>query len=240
MKIYSKFRDYYDIGLAHGVDNTIHYVRKEEKIKNFNIPDIEKISDRKYRWRGPNYLIRSNYSPDEWPHVDRGNSKLSSIALFFVGFCGKLYPGYKFVLEKKVAFASEYIYSIDALDRFLNKHIEIKKIVVEYHRGKWLSSSSTYNDLIKIFKEFKHGNIDNVFFELKSPVFYWNSDRQNVIIVNPHLNGCRFQKAVDPYTAYQEISMYKLNDSLLDLDLLKLIKKMSKGAISITKIKENL
>lgn len=201
MRIYSKFHDYYDIGLAYGVDDIV-YVRKTDEIKDFKVPDIQKVVGEKRGWRGA-YTIYNNW----WR-----NSVMRTSELFFVGFCGKLYPAYEIgwgEYNYDAYSKTEIVYSIEALDKLLDKYPAVKKAIAgDGSKSKRYGYNSTYESIVKLFNEFHHGNINDVFFELKTPSFYWKAKDANKLVINPVLKDLKFQRMVDPYTAYQEISMF--------------------------------
>ena len=170
MRIYSKFRDYYDIGLAYGIDDLV-YVRKTKELSYYkqsfglgktndiveavHVPDIDKVVNQN-RWYGDRFIVRHNSFGNQTPYI--------SIILFFVGFCGKLYPGYKFGWQTPDENHYDYIYSIESLDKFLTKHPKIKKSLTgDSCNRRWYGWKSTYENLLKMFNEFQHGNLNDIF-----------------------------------------------------------------------------
>lgn len=193
MKIYSKYRDYYDLGLTYGLDPYLHYVRKEltfyaKELRN-RLPEhvVDRISWGERFFKGK-YLVR-----------------------FVVGFCGTLYPGIEVRTDKsKEEYDSEFVYTQERLREIFPLSKAQEK---EDRKYRWLRSITTVEDNCK-FLEQKSG-FDKLFIELSTmyrgdyvaaPVFVIDSSEK--ITVNAQLSKYEFAKVKDPFTAFQEISMY--------------------------------
>ena len=200
MYIISKTKDYYDgvVGTV-GVDKTIVYEREtiiNEDPHTFIEPFFpKKIWDR--RDRSPFRHILSGYP------VEKG-SKYDNTSYFIVGFCGKLYIGWKFYQEIKDN------HSYPELDTFITYDLEfIKKQLV--HKN-W--SSNLLDDIDYILSY----NSLEMFRNLKIPIFIHDSDYNRtdirryrcneVFITNPTLKDYEFYKVMDSFTAFQEIQMF--------------------------------
>lgn len=197
MYIIAKNKDYYDgvVGTV-GIDKTLVYERNTVEIEDSKKMLKEFQAFRNWNDRRENRFLNIGYA-----QID--SKKYETSNFFLVGFCGKLYLGWKFE------------YKVKGWDKD-GKIIEIIKtdIIYGYEKAKKHIKTS-----------FWHGNLDNdveyvmkydpinMFRELKSPVFIYDSDsrsprKSSVLIINPILKEWEFYKVVDSFTAFQEISMF--------------------------------
>lgn len=197
MKIISKFHDYYDSVLAHGRDESLVYVRHEKEIKEDEI--IDKLRD----------VLR------EVPDRDRRYiEEQQDLIPFMIFFCGRTYLGYKF-LNKKGTSGTPGIPPKE-IEKFAYSAEEIEKIFTTY-KIKWDSPSRytgfygkdelTMDNLVKAFKE--HNSTTDLNLKFKSPVMIVYRENANIkLVINPRLKDYEFAKVMNPYDAFQEISMY--------------------------------
>jgi len=209
MYIISKRKDYYDGAVGLGIDKSIVYERKieiEEDSEKFIQPFTStKGWDRKKR-NGFRKIVNTPATVDK--------SVFSSSSAFIVGFCGKLYIGWKFYHEVNNTSFNKYTGSMYGLDSNLKTFITydldfIKKELVEHS---W--SGKLINDIDYILN---YKPID-IFRKLNTPIFIHDTDygrttihryRNNeVFITNPTLKEFEFYKVMDSYTAFQEIQMF--------------------------------
>ena len=222
MKIISKFKDYYDAGLSYGIDEKLVLVRKTENIK-------KKYNDSEY------------FHADELVHSKKGHFIFKKGNIYF---CGKKYPHIKvstFTEEKsmwsKYALGKEdYFYDKEDFINFLNES-EIDKKEVGTKLGTFRGSHESFWDTY-----FGATDAMSAFEGKKVPYFYkgsyssWDivkegSDRYHTAeSYMPVLKTFKFSKAVDPFLAFQEISMFlgalnteesNPNSNISDKDLLK-------------------
>lgn len=198
MYIISKYKDYYDgvVGSV-GIDKTIVYQRTFRGIKNSDdYPKPFKFERR--GWNDSNPFTSINFQTAKDNKYERNSP-------FIVGFCGKLYLGWRFFYTVKTygEFSDEVkhdiVYGYDKAKKFLkegrwdNKNEERVKQVMDY-------------DPIDIFRE------------IKAPIFVFNDSRKDLDLyyderdclfaVNPILKEYSFAKAVDPFTAFTELQMF--------------------------------
>jgi hypothetical protein len=158
-----------------------------------------------------------------------------------VAFCGKLYPGYK-TLE------GEVFYSTERMERSFNKIIELNEPEHPKYRtytssmsnSTWKSRVSFLNKKTDLSRHRYFGGpslahnswanfVENTnlsinsdaFRALKAPVFVLYIDHRSQhaeIVVNPQLKDFNFATQLDPYTAFQELSMYLGNDLVDQMD----------------------
>ena len=142
-------------------------------------------------------------------HFSTDSKKYKKNKLFVIGFCGKLYLGWKFIYEIK-EFDPELGYQRD---------VEKEDIIFGYENAKdhlkdtyW---TKKLEDHIKYVVEY---DPINIFREINAPIFVFDSGidfRHNYInsqdsqfIINPNLKKYEFYKVVDAFTAFQEIQMF--------------------------------
>jgi len=202
LKILSKFQDYYDSALAFGQDESIVFKRfkeeselgKDEKIP-FDLPLKCPCND---RW----FAGFDKHLP---------NCYLSN---FVIAFCGKLYYGvrleYSFMSKEGITTSegTQHFYSKESFDKFLLskgvKSKEQKKSFVPFWEKKvplgYLEDQGS--------EELKEKLIENkvvVASCIEPSALYLGG---KIFTLNPRLKDFDFIKMVDPYTAYQELSMY--------------------------------
>jgi hypothetical protein len=136
-------------------------------------------------------------------NVDRDNiKKYEEVHGFIVGFCGKLYLGWKFeykvnewdVIEYTDVIKTDIIYGYDKAKKFLK---------ADYWR-------SNLSDDINYVMNY---NPINIFREYKTPIFVYDSDsrkprREPAFFINPILKDYEFYKVVDAFTAFTELQMF--------------------------------
>jgi len=209
MKIISKFQDYYDIGLAYGVDEKLRFERKtwDTSTTLCEQRDSTKII---YRKEGQYYRIICHYN--------------------LILFCGKAYPLVYAIKEsitkkdKKCIYKmieEEYCYTLESIDLFMQRHYKsINSIGEDFEilGYKWWA--------INTFNEYTVGHFEQdytiyfkLFMKYKMPYLYientykkdmkyneWTIGTETTLL--PQLKQYKFAKAVAPMQAFQEISMF--------------------------------
>jgi hypothetical protein len=209
MHIVSKRKDYYDgVISAVGVDKTIVYVRET------TVFDESRDFPEEF---GPSKYTLSSYN-DYSPFRDISNYEMTRMGKlkhvlkyqkyggFIVGFCGKLYVGWKLHYEEKqlvYPFASilkTYItYDLDEVEKYIkiNGYRHNMSDSVNYIR--------TYNKTIDIFRKL---NAPIFVYDQDYDRLYMNNDRKSAFVINPLLKEYDFYKIFDSFRAFQEISMF--------------------------------
>lgn len=204
MKIISKFNDYYDTIGQFGIDLTQLYIRKttELSFKNHSFSDIF-----------------SSYLGDYRYH----DSSIKFEPLI-IGACGKLHYCIKLTAPKGlVGYVSRHCYSLDDIEDFIYE-LHHRKIVKNKELDKYISrlkrppSSSKYwrystNRLdIGLFDRFENdiGNKDytDLFIENGAPLLLFHDERECILTINPVMKDLEFQKVLDPFMMYQELTMF--------------------------------
>jgi hypothetical protein len=182
MRIVSKFKDYYDVGMGLGYDSSITYIRETKVIEE--------------GWARSRYRSR-HYDP-------------YCLSLVRIGFCGKEYCAYW--LQKCIDGVDHesFCYDIDDVDKFVNQYWPSKERDFyyeerrSYRRGKLFQLRRSYKeDLAKYNEKQLHTKI---FQEHNVPIFVASGNGR--IETNCLLRKYQFYKVFDAYSAYQEISMY--------------------------------
>lgn len=214
MRIVSKFRDYYDgaCGVG-GFDSSIVYVRHTNEVKVSNedrrgLMSPITTSSKHY------FYYDDKQSNIGYRRIDIGNH--------FLGFCGKYYhllsyPTTIFRQGEGTSKVNVYFNSWKKLRDFIKKEKgkEVTKEFEEYYserRNHWVGGKTWKNtsmeDLTK--EEYNRAVRDTgaePFFFLKAPIFIYPNEN-NQATVNPRLDKIGFQSIVDPYQAFQEVSMF--------------------------------
>jgi len=202
MKIISKFKDYYDIGLSYGVD---------EKLR------LERI-------RSEFPFSFCSYNPISFIHAKDGLNCRYSFYFEYIGFCGKVYPLvhlYLYERSKKnkqffyKLLEEQFFYTKDDLDTFMKQNIkdisELKKTGI-YNYG------DSLNKCFTSFYIHKQESIEKVFHDKEIAYFaikqYYEKNERNHylikhnLIIYPELKTYKFVQVKKPMQAFQEISMY--------------------------------
>ena len=205
MLILSKYKDYYDgvVG-SMGVDKTLVYDRKtvvDDNYHKFPEPFTAKKSWDRNR--------RNSFRNVAMGHCMKKGSMYNANSPFIVGFCGKLYVGWKFYREINLNYVSlshpnlitTITYDID----FVKKHVDYTT---------WYGNLQNDLDYISSYDPME------LFRNLKTPIFIYDSDydrkfihryghkRNEVFITNPLLKDYEFYKKMDSFAAFQEVQMF--------------------------------
>jgi len=199
-------KDYYDgvVGTM-GIDKTIVYNRETIEFENRDIPSVFKGKDNfggiRYR-ETPFHELSYHSIKKECKHI------CDEHAHFIIGFCGKLYIGWKLYYVNDVntyAISTEITYN----NEFMKSILQEK------------SWHNNLNDSINYILSY---NALPIFRELKVPVFVYDGDFGRIyldknnysvynkfnpkFIINPLLKDYEFYKVFDTFQAFQEVSMF--------------------------------
>jgi hypothetical protein len=195
-----KYKDYYDgVAGTTGIDKTIVYERQtKEIVENKEIPKPFHIKRGVWNEKRPFIdVLRTD--------IDRKKTKKYRNAYcFIVGFCGKLYLGWKLIHVAK-GWNEKFGVPCD---------VERTDIVYGYDNVKAYIKTEYWNT--NIWDNVKYiENYDpmHVFREVNAPVFIFDGDdrkprRNEVFIINPVLKDYEFYKVIDAFTAFQELQMF--------------------------------
>ena len=189
MRIIADKKDYYDCIQAHGQDQSLVYLRKPEEV----------ILER-----------------GEWPFPSLWNSwwyTNYNIAQHIIGFCGKIYP----MLELSTHSESDNTrkcFNIDEVDAFVTKCLTSAQKKSYNKSDRWMYGGKRRKEFVQFFGQCqeKQNAFTEYFSEKRCPVFVATSVRGGSsvgqITYNALLRPYDFVRIFDPYTAFQEISMF--------------------------------
>jgi len=211
MKIISKFQDYYDIGIAYGVDDKLRFERVT-KYSEKMINKLKSLIKVVYKKEGKNYRILC----------------YSNVILF----CAKMYPLIYIRVESIRKKDKKYIYSLvgeeysytvnDALMYISQYYKDVDEIYIN-DCDYYVWNDITLKEAFKRHFDERYDECISEFEVFKIPYFYigryYHIDEKGIehiyksTILLPQLKKYKFAKAVPPMQAFQEISMYlgKLN-----------------------------
>jgi len=209
MRIQSNFKDYYDIGMKYGQDQTLIYKRYTKKVE----------------------IKREIYFPySSWSEYFGQTIKIRSN---IIGFCGKRYPIITFLQHKRLLSTTEerqntkYLYNIDDLDKYIIQYIP-KKCLNYYLNGIRTRENRGFDLYRKTFEDFfclkpnsdifnrfnEVETITNVFEKYNCPIYYYelngtdNYKNTDNLVINGQLNNFNFLKMFDPYQAFSQLESY--------------------------------
>ncbi len=198
--ISKKKKDYYD-GVVHtmGIDKTIVYNRETKVLED------EKEFPKEFQSGRTGFSMKkpNNFLNLHTPSIK--NSKYIYHAPFIVGFCGKLYIGWKFYLITGETEYGGHKYEI---------HITYDLNYVKLHVKKdgW---NVRLDDVVNYIKTYSPMDM---FRSLKVPIFIYDYDIKDnyenhrnaspAFIINPNLGDYDFYTVMDSFTTFQEIQMF--------------------------------
>lgn len=206
MRIVSTFHDYYDGVQAHGQDGGQQYIRKVAE------------EDLGAKW--------------PWPWIIPCSERAFKVKNHVIGFCGKIHPClhlYTLGTDNKEAFC----YTLEEVDAFIVPLLRKKELqTYEDEKSRYYYTGFHVAGRRKQYRQFfeafeKIGNKEQWRFEKNlSPIFVASlkgrayhgggypterADPGQKIDWNSSLRELDFMRIKDPYTAYQEISMFMGN-----------------------------
>lgn len=202
MYIIAKNKDYYDgvVGTV-GIDKTIVYERTIVGLAHQDFPEPFK-SDRTM-WKDTNPFTSLNFKIN--------SEKYEEGYFFIVGFCGKLYLGWRFLYkEKEFDYDTNHLHDVEKYDIIYG--YENAK---EHLKGSWSWSKLHNENKIKYILNY---DPINIFRKINAPIFVFSTngtgivryydDRDKPFIINPILKEYEFYKVIDAFTAFTELQMF--------------------------------
>jgi hypothetical protein len=193
MLIISKFHDYYDTALAHGIDKEIVYRRETSDIElTGTIPSYR--TNRKGIYRG--YVI---FSGQEFPFVQVSIPEPSFLPI--------------------VTHSLHHIYSLEDLDKLLEKYPYFKEshpALSKDHKNKPSRWQYMHRECVtnrlgieKHLKSSLNLDLNDIHFKHDAPsLLKWIGFFGAKAYKNPSLRDLEFFKVKDTYTAFTELSQY--------------------------------
>ncbi|CAB4196666.1 hypothetical protein UFOVP1290_186 [uncultured Caudovirales phage] len=197
MRIISSFFDYYDKGLAFGIDPNLVYVRETKILKaGYGEPGAN------------NSLVGMLRSIA----LSEKNHRLSHAV---IGFCGKAYPMFRVSFGNK---KTKNYYSFDSIQNDLDNGIFVDKYPYtsyELHNVMQKTVDRQYAKYDRLQLGCKDIT-DKIFREYKAPVLLADYEGYSPrFTINPRLNEYNFITQVDPIAAFQELAMF-VGNNLVD------------------------
>lgn len=204
MYIISKHKDYYDgVAGSMGVDKTIVYERHQMNVEDhFDIPNEFKETG-SYRRNYDNPIYNIGYSDLDL----KKSKKYSLVTTFLIGFCGKLYIGWRFSykVRNEVTFYDE----------------TFTDIVYDYNVAKeYLRETYWKHNLADDVRYIENFDAMHIFRNFNAPVFAFEFNENKIkyhngtfisnggLSINPVLKDFEFYKVFDAFQAFQEIQMF--------------------------------
>lgn len=235
MRIISKFKDFYDSGIAFGVDERIRFNRETDVLCYSHI-DKKYYSEHdegvKYDWPGLpidrdadivrfNFANLNNAKP-AFKYIGEANKLYASnLTRSFLFFCGMVYPFYAIEFEKSLLFKNTE-WSDDYIRYYLWNKTQADEVLPHPGKDK-LVSEKRWNSKRKYyvryretpgyeneneFTPFNDPNNVNEIFKAPIVVFYRSLSMARNLIINPCLKDLNFSSIMDPFQAFQQISMF--------------------------------
>lgn len=203
MRIISKFNDYYDSAMGYGIDKTVIYNRFSTEFPD-DSAELIKIKRHLDPFRSGVFtgLLTLNSWLNSVDNLEVRNR-------FILFFCGKPHVGIhlssNYDRHGQWNIKEKHCYSLEHAEMFIDEHkerIRLKEKEIKVLLGK----------IDKFFRKYgnqKKSNFNDLHFELDCPVVCVNSNMRHAsIVTNPSLKDMEFYRVTDPFTAFQELSMY--------------------------------
>jgi hypothetical protein len=222
MRISTDFKDYYDVGMSVGQDQTLIYNRYKKVVEPKKYPFSTFYNTYQKKWQNEDGMY---------------------VNLHTIGFCGKVYPvfelnvdppnhGTKWYNSKDARAKRRFCYSLEEIDQYVQdffpKQFEdyaTKKKYVKRNSWAWHQRRYDFEDFYRVTEENKVGILkvaEKHFIENRCPVWYakqictgkYGLDYyKNEIVYNGPIKQLEFFRVFDPYTAFMEISMWLGNQA---------------------------
>lgn len=209
MRIISKFKDYYDSAAGYGVDMTVVYERSSHTLPNWSIDPEQQQNVQ--QWKDIVAACDAITHSDRFRNIHRH----SEHKVVFVGIAGKIYVGLalhyhmndpKKELWKPIRyndqFAQMYVWKPENLN---DAQLDAKARQYAWgdNEAATLREWFTANESARVVE-----NID-LFTKYNMASFVAvRASNGTSVEINPQLQGYGFQRMMDGFTAFQEISMF--------------------------------
>lgn len=191
MRIISGFRDYYDCIQAYGQDDDLLYVRRKSVVT----------------YDGPGH--RYQYP---LPRFDSWHSGLPRASAITIGFCGKIHHGLVFSESGAICYSPDDVAA--SVIRTLPKRLQTLYVTKPGRKpSRWSKSPSEV--VAKFFGQENKQSHYARFFE-KAPIFVGREDAgisRSSVTYNDCLRPLDFMRALNPYSAFQELFMWLSNQA---------------------------
>ncbi|MBC8738519.1 hypothetical protein F6X40_17235 [Paraburkholderia sp. UCT31] len=196
MRILSKFRDYYDGGLSHGHDDSISFFR-ETALFCDGAEGADKL---------PEYASFLAHLPASWTVYRRGIEEVV-LRPFIVAFCGKMYPGIEgWTRAASGAYGTAFIYRPDELSAFMKNH-DLAGAQADGDEKR----SKTQGLFFAFLDKGVSSSLTDFFVGRREAVVvahHYGSGSAQAVTLNAQLKSFEFFRVLDPFQAFQELSMF--------------------------------
>jgi len=221
MIIRSVFKDYYDAGIAYGVDTNLLYLR--DNFKLYFEPQSYIIDRTSTRDKDKQRIIDFKNYIDSNANIKTTQKSYRSIEIvtngefsYYINFNVLFIAGknISYIITEKVklndsrfeykVLENKYIYTIESLNEFL------KSIVPSKQDYKNIYSIERVQRIFKEMQEYyaNYKKLDFIYEMYNTPMFNLTFTKNYDIEVNPILKEIKFKEYIDPYTCFQNISMF--------------------------------
>lgn len=196
-------KDYYDgvVGTT-GIDKSIVYERKIIEIDDRS--QIPKPFYFDIRTKDNNIRKLCNVN------INTKQKKFQKFSPFFIGFCGKIYVGWKLYSTGK----SRIDYFRPTINTHFTYDANVIADLIKIHDKKTNERKTVFRDLVKSVENM---DLVELFRKYKTPCFVYDPDNKRTEIdghnkqrffVNPILKDYQFYKVFDAFQTLQEIQMF--------------------------------
>jgi hypothetical protein len=183
-------------------------------VKGFKVRIISKNGERDYYDSIQRTGVDRSIVYVREPKVIRQSNthSLDRLSEAVIGFCGKTYPAV-YYLDYETAHPKKIIrpfYSLEELKIFVEENPKFQEH--HYLSGYFTSPYSQWKRFQEHFDKYSRSTNDlmDTFLRYKVPIFLYHK-YQDKLTINPILSAWEFYRVFDPWTAFQELSMYLSN-----------------------------
>jgi len=197
-------KDYYDgVAGSTGIDKTIVYEREEKELTKKEVPIFFVHGIDSWQKNKNSAFINFRYH-----NLKKEFQKdIPLMTYFIIGFCGKLYVGWKLYYEISREYIKDVITEITYDEKYISSMID---------NSGWRGNFSDNLNEIKNFDAL------DIFRKYYTPIFVFDSDynitsipnngryrnMNSKFFINPILKNYEFYKIFDSFQAFQEIQMF--------------------------------
>lgn len=210
MRLISSFKDYYDCIQGMGYDEYPVFVRESRQIEK-DKPFRTNIRDREKKEKVSTILDVIDQLPCTQDFAEGG----------VVVFCGRAYPFYEYG-GRCYYELDRLISAVKSVRHFENEcnYAEAKSFLVRFEqkskkgtrRYRWRRADLSRESWKRYVEETSFDVPTDTFRYFDSPIIATSFDTSVILEVNPMLKDYNFEQVKDPYTAWQEISMFLGNE----------------------------
>jgi hypothetical protein len=204
------FRDYYDGGMAYGQDTSATYVRAQRfEIADFRVQGEHEALVKHVHHDAAAYVKqehRRDRATTSW--WQSGGSERAQQGMLF--FCGRAYPFLQATrwVSKKTAtgyVSQDPVYMTSFDQKGFDPYCDNENSMRAPPFRQWLDENQSKADAT-INLHFNSPIVAYCLHDVGSSSI--SPDRKSCFVVNPSLQGLGFQHVIDPFTAFQDISMF--------------------------------